>query len=172
MQALLKQNGIDLSQINSIDPPPFRFAAFVWKTPFNSFWREARRLRWEHNYERPQFLERTALPSTCQFRRIHVVTFCIHWKMNPRVGRDSCTGPIIAASKRNWADFLEVWLSAPSIHINVRGVRGLSTPLMNAANLVSYKATELLLVQGRRRRQSARSRGQYSSLTDGAKRRQ
>ncbi|OHF02684.1 hypothetical protein CORC01_02080 [Colletotrichum orchidophilum] len=102
----------------------------------------------EHDYQGSSFSEGTALQAACQYGKTNVVKILLEWKANPNLGRGLYTNPIIAATTRNRPEILKLLLAAPGVDVNVRGVNDLSTPLMNAAFLMSYADTELILNAG------------------------
>ncbi|KAK1476250.1 hypothetical protein CABS01_15472, partial [Colletotrichum abscissum] len=102
----------------------------------------------EDNYRGSDFQEGTALQAACEAGKTEVVRVLLQWKANPNLGRGPYNSPILATTARNRSEILKLLIDAPGIDVNVKGAKNSSTPLMNAAFLMTYEDTELLLNAG------------------------
>ncbi|KXH64681.1 hypothetical protein CNYM01_08210 [Colletotrichum nymphaeae SA-01] len=102
----------------------------------------------EDSYRGSDFQEGTALQAACESGKTEVVRVLLEWKANPNLGRGPYNSPILAATARNRSEILKLLIDAPGIDVNVKGPKNSSTPLMNAAFLMPYEDTELLLNAG------------------------
>ncbi|KXH30823.1 hypothetical protein CSIM01_01417 [Colletotrichum simmondsii] len=102
----------------------------------------------EDSYRGSDFQEGTALQAACESGKTEVVRVLLEWKANPNLGRGPYNSPILAATARNRSEILKLLIDAPGIDVNVKGPKNSSRPLMNAAFLMPYEDTELLLNAG------------------------
>ncbi|KAK1974060.1 hypothetical protein LZ30DRAFT_827679 [Colletotrichum cereale] len=110
-----------------------------------------RNLADDPSYRGPKFPDGTALQAACQFGRKEVVKTLLEWKgksANPNRGGGPFQKPILAATKKDYPEVLELLLADKRIDVNVCGANDMSTPLINAAFFMSAEAAELLIKAG------------------------
>ncbi|KAH7359342.1 ankyrin repeat-containing domain protein [Plectosphaerella cucumerina] len=100
----------------------------------------------EPNYRGPAFLDGSAIHAACRSGHTEVVRILLENKppANPNLGRGQYQRPILAATKLNRPEILEMLLKA-GVDVKVCGTGDVSTPLINAAFGMSVDAAKSLI---------------------------